>query len=330
MPDDHRLAIAQVTAVDDQFGTHATAARGRISGVLTTVEAMTTTTPLAVVGEACARSGLNASGAVPLHQHAATLYLIEAECVIVCLNYDIDDRRRARTVVELTRWLTQQDFPSVAPADVEQPLDIHDYTVTFWRYYPQNNRPKPTVGHLGAILRHLHSLPVPLIELHPYQPLKNLSNSVRASVVLSVGDRAWLLARRTELLDEYARLDFPLGYGWIHGDAYPGNMLWDGDWALLGDWDEVGTGPRELDLVNTHQGARFGRPRAECDAFTTAYGYDITEWPGFPILREMRDLHTLGSYIRLADTGNERAATEFDFRLDTLKRGHVDVQWNAR
>jgi aminoglycoside phosphotransferase (APT) family kinase protein len=132
------------------------------------------------------------------------------------------------------------------------------------------------------------------------------------------------------LLDEYARLDFPLGYGWIHGDAYPGNLLWDGDRPLLGDWDEVGTGPRELDLVNTHQGARFGRPGAERDAFTEAYGYDITEWPGFSILREMRDLHTLGSYIRLADTGNERAVTELDFRLDTLKRGHTDAQWNAR
>ena len=121
-----------------------------------------------------------------------------------------------------------------------------------------------------------------------------------------------------------------LGYGWIHGDAYPGNMLWDGDRPLLGDWDEVGTGPRELDLVNTHQGARFGRPQAERAAFTEAYGYDITEWSGFPILREMRDLHTLGSYIRLADAGNERAVTEFDFRLDTLKRGHADAQWNAR
>jgi hypothetical protein len=44
----------------------------------------------------------------------------------------------------------------------------------------------------------------------------------------------------------------------------------------------------------------------------------------------MRDLHTLGSYIRLADTGNEQAATELGFRLDTLKRGDVHTQWNVR
>ena len=291
---------------------------------------MTTTRTLAVLHEACARTGLDASDAVPLHQHAATLYLFKAQRVVVRLNSDVDDRRRARTVVELTRWLIGQGFPSVAPTDVQQPLDLDDYTVTLWRYYPQNDRPKPTADHLGAMLRQLHALPAPPVELAPYQPLKHFGDSVAASTSLLASDRAWLLARRTELLGEYERLDFPLGYGWIHGDAYPGNTLWDGDRALLGDWDEVGTGPRELDLVSTHQGARFGRPQAERDAFTAAYGYDVTAWPGFPVLREMRDLHTLGSYMRLADAGNERAAIELGFRLDTLKRGDADAQWNAR
>jgi aminoglycoside phosphotransferase (APT) family kinase protein len=168
------------------------------------------------------------------------------------------------------------------------------------------------------------------VQLSPYQPLKNLGDSVTASTSLPLEDRAWLLARRSELLEKYAQLDFPLRYGWIHGDAYPGNTLWDGDRALLGDWDEVGTGPRELDLVNTHQGARFGRSRAERDAFTRAYGYDVTTWPGFPVLREMRDLHTLGSYIRLADTGNEQAATQLRYRIATLKHGDVNALWKAR
>jgi aminoglycoside phosphotransferase (APT) family kinase protein len=291
---------------------------------------MTTTKALAVLTEACARTGLDASDAVPLHEHAATLYLFEAERVVVRLNRDGEDRRRARTVVELTRWLTRQDFPCVTPTGVDQPFDVDDYTVTWWCFYPQGDRPKPTADHLGAMLRQLHALPAPPVEFSPYQPLKNFGDTVEASTSLPVGDRAWLLARRAELLGEYERLDFPLGHGWIHGDAYPGNTLWDGDRALLGDWDEVGTGPRELDLVNTHQGARFGRPQAERDAFTTAYGYDVTAWSGFPVLREMRDLHTLGSYIRLADAGNQRASTELGFRIDTLRRGDADACWNAR
>lgn len=47
-------------------------------------------------------------------------------------------------------------------------------------------------------------------------------------------------------------------------------------------------------------------------------------------LREMRDLHTLDSYIRLADAGNEQAATQLGLRIGTLKRGEVNAQWNAR
>jgi hypothetical protein len=49
-----------------------------------------------------------------------------------------------------------------------------------------------------------------------------------------------------------------------------------------------------------------------------------------PSLREMRDLHTLGSYMRLADAGNERAAIELGWRLDTLKRDDTGAQWHAR
>ncbi len=59
--------------------------------------------------------------------------------------------------MELTRWLTRQGLPSVAPTDVEQPLDLDGYSLTLWRYYPQNNRPKPTADHLGAMLRQLHA-----------------------------------------------------------------------------------------------------------------------------------------------------------------------------
>lgn len=52
--------------------------------------------------------------------------------------------------------------------------------------------------------------------------------------------------------------------------------------------------------------------------------------PSFPVLREIRDPHTLGSSIRLADAGNQRAAIGLGFRLGTLKRGDAGAQGNAR
>lgn len=53
-------------------------APGRIGGVLATAGAMTTTSIRSVLREACSHTGLDASDAVPLHQHAATLYLIRS------------------------------------------------------------------------------------------------------------------------------------------------------------------------------------------------------------------------------------------------------------
>ena len=128
-------------------------------------------------------------------------------------------------------------------------------------------------------------------------------------------DRRWLPAAVDQALEDYSRLDFPLGHGLLHGDAYPGNTLWDGARALLGDWDEAAFGPREIDLANTFQGVRFGRTEAELSAFAHGYGYDPRPWPGLATLTTMRDLHTLGSFIRRADRGDAAAAAQLALRL---------------
>lgn len=284
----------------------------------------------AALHEACARAQFDPAEATPLHEHANAIFLLPSRAVVVRLSDSPDDRKHAPTTVALTRWLVDQGFPATAPVDAPQPLDIMGYVVTFWHYYPQANRTRPNAGELGAILRELHRLPMPPVDLDPYRPLHELGQVVERSTTLPEPDRKWLLVRRNELLAAYEQLQFPLGYGFIHGDSYPGNTLWDGSRALLSDWDEAATGPRELDLVNTHQGARFGRSQEERAAFNTAYGYDVTQWNGFPILREMRDLHTLSSYIRLADKGNEAAGMQFSFRLHTLKSHATDARWDSQ
>lgn len=81
--------------------------------------------------------------------------------------------------------------------------------------------------------------------------------------------------------------------------------------------------------MNTYQGARYGRTPQELDTFSELYGYDVRGWSGFSILREMRDLHTLTSFIRLADGGHHTQAKELAYRLDTLKRGDLHARWNA-
>ncbi|MFD8494971.1 phosphotransferase family protein [Amycolatopsis sp. NPDC059657] len=291
---------------------------------------MTTTIEDAVLQEAARKAGLNAVDVERLRQHANTIFLLRSEGVVARLVQDPTKEPAAQRAVAITRWLVGQGFPATEPASVEQPVRYADWVVTFWKYYPQERWPEPPVWQLGALLRRLHALPAPPIQAPAARPLSSFLVSVENSTFLDDANREWLLWRRSELLSAYDELDFPLGHGFLHGDAYPGNLLWDGDQVLLGDWDEVAFGPRELDLANTYQGVRFGRTSEELAAFADAYGYDIGSWTGLPVLRSLRDLHTLGAYIRLADTGNKQVVEQLQHRIATLRAGDDGASWLAR
>lgn len=281
-----------------------------------------------VLDVACSVAGLESTPLVLLKKHATGVYLHQPAQAVVRVSRG-KDRERGRTAVAITRWLIEQGFPATAPLNVPQPQDVDDASVTFWRHYPQNGRPAPEPAALGALLRELHKLPEPPVLLGAYRPLTRLGDVLEHASALDADDRAWLISRRRELLDEYRRLRSELGEGLIHGDAYPGNTLWDGDRPILGDWDEVACGPRELDLVNTHQGARFGRSLAQRQAFSAAYGYNVTAWPGFEVLRAARDLHTLAVFIERTDAGDDSAAAELAHRIRTLRLRLLHEGWHS-
>ncbi|PZH17571.1 phosphotransferase [Streptomyces sp. NTH33] len=287
-----------------------------------------TVSPESAARMACRASGLPDRSLVPLHHHATSVFLVAAEDVVVRVS-PISQQRNLATAVSLTRWLVASGFPATEPADVPQPVTYEPYAVTFWRHYPQPARGRPPVGRLGDLLRALHSLSAPPVTLPQYQPLSSLRAVVESSTCLGPDVRTWLMERRQELLNAYSGLEFPLGYGHIHGDAYPGNTLWDVQGIRLGDWDEAAVGPREIDLANTFQGVRFGRTSAELDDFSLRYGYDVREWPGLPVLVGMRDLHTLGSFIRRADRGDMAAAGQLSYRIETLRNMDDQAKWDS-
>lgn len=284
-----------------------------------------------IAREACRRAGLSpAAVSEPVHQHATSVFVHEPAGVVVRVSGPGHSSAAARRAVAVAGWLNGQGFPAAAPAAGMAPDEIDGRAVTFWRYYPQDRRSQPPASVLGRLLRELHSLPVPPpVTLPVYSPLAGLGEALDADDILPPAGRAWLAERRAELLADYRRLHSALGSGLIHGDAYPGNLLRDGARAVLGDWDEVATGPRELDLVNVFlQGQRFGRTPQELRGFTAAYGYDVTAWPGFAVLLDIRSLHTLGSFIRRARV-SESAAAELAYRLHTLKAGDAAARWHA-
>ncbi|MFJ8231478.1 phosphotransferase family protein [Streptomyces sp. NPDC094448] len=275
------------------------------------------------VRDVCRRAGLSTAGLRAIRRHATGVYLLPSEGAVARVR-PVDESTAALKLSELLRWLIGLGYPAVEP--LTEPLTEPPYVVTLWSHYPQPTTPPPA-GALGALLRELHHLPEPPVALPPYQPLTSLTASVKRSRTLDTDECAWLIEMTDKLVYEYRRLDFPLGHGLVHGDAYPGNTLWDGKQVRLGDWDEVAVGPRELDLANTFQGVRYGRTPQEIRSFTDAYGHDPSPWPGLRTLVTMRDLHTLGSFIQRADTGDRTAAAELRHRLDTLRSGRHDARW---
>ncbi|QEU95902.1 phosphotransferase family protein [Streptomyces kanamyceticus] len=293
-----------------------------------------TTTSLATedaARQACAKLDLPARGLTPVRAHATSVYALPAAQAIIRVSR-ADQHEHISRAVTLTRWLDEHDVPVTQPLDVPQPVTVHGFTVSFWHHYPQPvGAPAPHPEHLARILRRVHALPPPPCTLPVYEPLSSLRTTVRASTSLSPDDRSWLLDRAEELLATYADLNFPLGHGLIHGDAYPGNTLWDDKDSLarLGDWDEAAYGPRELDLANTFQGVRFGRTAAQLRAFSAAYGYGLAQWPGTATLVAIRDLHTLGSFVRRADRGDAEASAQLAYRLRTLRTEDAAASWDS-
>jgi aminoglycoside phosphotransferase (APT) family kinase protein len=207
----------------------------------------------------------------------------------------------------------------VKPLACDQPVLSHGCVVTLWHHLPQRG-PEPSTADLGRLLRRLHSLGPPPFPLPDFRPLGSVRRAIHTSQAIGDDERAWLSDHCQHLLRAYDQLAFEPPAGMIHGDAWRGNLLRDGNRVVLADWDAVSTGPREVDLVPTLQAARFGLASADRDAFIAAYGHDARNWPGYPVLRGIRELATLTALLR--DTPADPAAKdELQARIRSLRTG---------
>ncbi|GDY31930.1 phosphotransferase [Gandjariella thermophila] len=281
---------------------------------------------------ACRIFGANPADARLLHHRSNAVYLLPHERAVARLAPDTPvRRRRAQTCIEVTRWLaTQPDPIALPPLPGEQPVIAAGAVVTFWPHRALT--PPPSLADLAAPLRRLHKQPAPPFPMPRYQPLQRLNEALaidldRPQPALTTDDRAWLLDRAATVADTFADTEFPLGEGLIHGDAHNENLVRDhGDWLLI-DWDGTCLGPRELDLlagIPDH----FHEPEADRSRFLTAYGYNILDWPGWTLLRDITELHALGAYIRLAPS-KPAAAAELRHRIRSLRTGDRSTRWQA-
>ena len=220
-----------------------------------------------------ARPGLQDAGGLdtPASRCCATsptpFTTCRAEAVVVRLAAG-DHAGQARRLVDLASGSRagspSRGFPPSGRWTSSSPSSPEGFLATFWHHEEHHRAAAPDPAQLGPLLRRLHDLPPVPFELPTHDPF----GAVRRADSGQPGARR----RRTAAGCSNAATssprpttngcEFVLPYGLMHGDAHRGNMIRTGDGFLLCDWDGVCAGPREIDLIPTLQGARFGLTRA--------------------------------------------------------------------
>jgi hypothetical protein len=259
---------------------------------------------------ASAAVGLDTAGARLIHNYSNVIYLLPVNDAVARITFGHDAAEQVTRSQAITSWLRHQhQFPATQPLDNTSPVTVNSAVVSFWAYYPEpENAPPLTSGQLAALLRLLHQAETPPLTLPAWLPLSSLHATISdptLSAALTGDERTWIRNQITEVRDKIGGLDWPLGTGLIHGDAWAGNLLSSPGappvGAVLGDWDWVSAGPREIDLIPTwHAAARYGKPASWVSNFTSQYGYDLAQWEGYPVVLAMRDLVQLTGPIRRA------------------------------
>jgi len=296
--------------------------------------------PLETLAVACRAADVDPGDATLLSHSTNVVYHLPSNGAVARITTGPHASERVRRTHAVTNWLVDQGFPATAPLPGAPVVTLaDDACVSFWVYYPQPTAPadQPDSSHLGRLLHQLHQLDTPPAQLPEWIPLESLADTIAdhdLSRILTREDRVWITDRITTIRGKLAVTDWPLGTGLIHGDAWAGNLLWDQTSSsrdvVLGDWDWVSIGPREVDLIPTwHATVRYNRPPTWHAQFAAAYGYDLATWSGYDLLLQMRDLVQLTGPIRRAPH-SPTALGRLRQRLGDLRRGDRDGEWTSR
>jgi aminoglycoside phosphotransferase (APT) family kinase protein len=282
-----------------------------------------------ILEQACAIAGIDASGARLLRVGSNTVYRLKAP-IIARISRPGADPGQVRQTVAVARWLKSVDYPAVRLVDVDQPVMLDRYVVTFWDAVSDDSDQYASVAEVAQVLVQLHQLTAPDdLHLPELAPFANAAQRIETSTWLNPHDRAFLTAALTQMRALYAGLEFTLPPGVIHGDASIGNVLRDSDGhPVVIDLDGFAIGPREWDLAMTaiYYDSFGWHTREEYQDFVRVYGYDIMTWPGYPAMRAIREFLMVTWVIQKAPE-SEQAAAEAAKRIAALRTGASRKDW---
>lgn len=292
----------------------------------------------AQLAAACASADIDPTGARLIHHYSNAIYHLPAVDAIVRITVGPADLQQVQLTQAVTSWLVQShQFPATAPLGTIDPVALDSGSVaSFWEFHQQPADLKYSSTDLASLLHRLHAIDGDAIPVYlpPWIPLTSLESALTEAVpeaVLSRGEVVWLKQEIVEVREQLATVEWQLPPGLVHGDAWAGNLLADSRLGglLLGDWDWVSNGPREVDLVPTwHATRRYGRDTAWKDAFAIEYGYDLADSPGYEALMHMRDMMQLTGPLRRA-SADQRYFTFLRQRLLGIRVGDRTSQWQT-
>lgn len=283
----------------------------------------------ALLEQACRIAGFDAADARVMRIGSNAVYHLTAPVVVRISRHGADLGQAHRTVA-VARWLEHVDYPAVRAININQPIEIDGHAVTFWKSVSEDGEQYATIREVAQVLAELHRLDAPAdLHLPALEPFDNAARRIAANNWLGTDDRAFLTEKLTRLQDQYATLEFVLPRGVIHGDANVGNVLHDSQGnPVVIDLDGFAIGPREWDLALTAIFYdSFGwHTSEEYETFVRGYGFDITQWPGYPVMRAIREFLMVTWIIQGAAT-SRRVAAEASKRIAALRTGTSRKDW---
>jgi Ser/Thr protein kinase RdoA (MazF antagonist) len=282
-----------------------------------------------LLAQACAAAGLDPGGARLLRLGSNAVYRLAGPVVARIARPGAGTETAQRTVA-VARWLESAGYPAVRAIGVDQPVMADGHAVTFWEAISDDGSQYATIAQVAEVFARLHALTAPeSLRLPELRPFENAGERIASSGWLSPDDGDFMSGELARLQAAYTRLEFALPYGVIHGDASIGNVLNDAHGhPVVIDLDDFATGPREWDLIQTAiYYDRFGwHTREEYETFTKVYGYDIMQWPGYPMLADIREFIMVTWVIQKAGE-NGKISAEARKRVDALRTGASRKDW---